>query len=77
MRSVMLEGRESRSLKSKQEVSRPCRSAASAVRRSWRRPVPMTFFPCAWMRRARPAPIPDVAPMMRMVFLIDMVCRNL
>lgn len=30
----------------------------------------MTFFPMAWRRRANCSPMPDVAPMMRIVWMV-------
>jgi hypothetical protein len=43
---------------------------SAVIRRSSssRRPPTMTLLPAAWKRRARPRPIPDVAPGMKMVF---------
>src|SRR6185312_2665520 len=37
-------------------------------RSSRRRPVTMTVLPAAWRRRPRPRPMPEVPPVMRMVF---------
>ena len=35
--------------------------------RAWRRPAMMTWLPCLWKASARPRPMPDPPPVMRMV----------
>ena len=51
----------------------PSSSFARASSLSARRPAMMTFLPRVWKRRAKASPMPEVAPMMRMVLSFEVM----